>query len=177
MVIGIASRAERALDLLNSQVIDAVVLDISLSGHVDGIKVAKIINSKYKLPFIFLTSFADRVTLDRAKLAMPYGYIVKPFDENDLLTALEVAIFNHGRHQPKPAFPTMEEINTQYEKNISEREYEVITSIFEGLNNQEMASKYFVTENTIKSHIKRIYSKLGVNSRSNLIKELLIDRS
>ena len=173
-VIGIASRSERALDLLHSQEIDAVIMDINIKGEMDGIDLAKIINEKYDLPFIFLTSYADRDTLDRAKGTFPYGYILKPFDENDLLTSLEIAIFKYkNRPDEQKGIPLRESIMSELGVKISIREYEIIQSMFEGLNNQQMAHKFFVSENTIKSHIKRIYVKLNVHKRSELLKSLL----
>ena len=173
-VIGIAGRSEQALDLLYSQRPDAVVLDISITGAMDGIQLAELINEKYQLPFIFLTSHADRGTLDRAKNTFPYGYILKPFDENDLMTALEIAIFKHG-HQPKKAveLPSLATINSNSSFTITEREYQVIQAIFDGVSNQAMAAQFFVSENTIKSHVKRIYTKLDVHKRSEMIKQLL----
>lgn len=173
-VIGIASRSERAQDLLFSQAIDAVILDISIKGEMDGIALAALINEKYELPFIFLTSHADRSTLDRAKNTLPYGYILKPFDENDLMTALEIAIFKHEHQQPKvKGLPPLHNINEGLEKKLSEREYQIIQGIYAGQINQEMAQQLFVSENTIKSHIKRIYFKLDVHNRSEMIKRLL----
>jgi len=174
-IVGIASRSERALDLLHSQKVDAVILDININGELDGIDLAKIINEKYELPFVFLTSYADRGTLDRAKETLPYGYILKPFDEKDLLTSLEVAIFKY-QNLPgnKKGIPSKEKIIAKLNIKVSQREYEIMQSMFEGLNNQQMAKKYFVSENTIKSHLKRIYVKLNVHKRSELLKTLLV---
>jgi len=174
-VIGIAGRSERALDLLFSQPIDAVILDISIQGELDGIQLATIINEKYRLPFIFLTSHSDRGTLDRAKGTLPYGYILKPFDENDLMTALEIAIFKHNNQQSQVnGLPNLARINEALAKKLSEREYQVVEAIYSGLSNQEMAKAFYLSENTIKSHIKRIYFKLGVHNRGEMIKYLLI---
>lgn len=173
-VLAIASRSDRALDLLHSQTPDAVILDISIKGSLDGIQLAEIINEKYNLPFIFLTSHADRGTLNRAKNTMPYGYILKPFDENDLMTALEIAIHKHQSLAPvKEGFPSREAIIKSHDLKVSEREYAIMESIYQGMTNQEMANKFFVSPNTIKSHIKRIYVKMSVHSRAEMIKVLL----
>jgi len=71
-----------ALDILHARQVDLVLLDIHIGGSRDGIDIAEIINEKYDIPFIYLTSFSDETTLDRAKTTKPYGYIVKPFDDN-----------------------------------------------------------------------------------------------
>jgi PAS domain S-box-containing protein len=75
---------------------DIVVMDIRLDGHSDGIEAASRIRDQYHVPVVFLTGQADRSTLDRAKLAEPYGYIVKPLAPTALQTSIEIAIYKHG---------------------------------------------------------------------------------
>ena len=75
---------------------DLILMDIILAGDMDGIETAKIINTNYNIPIIFITAYGDKQTLDRAKLSEPYGYIVKPItDKDDLLPTIELAIYNH----------------------------------------------------------------------------------
>jgi two-component system cell cycle sensor histidine kinase/response regulator CckA len=74
---------------------DLVLMDIHLDGTVDGIDAASLIRERYRLPVIFLTAHADRATLDRAKLAGPFGYIVKPLTAASLNASLEVALYKH----------------------------------------------------------------------------------
>src|SRR5258708_5584058 len=75
-VAGAASTAEEALELAGDA--DAVLMDIRLDGPRDGIDAAIEIRARYKIPVIFITAHADRATLERAKLAGPFGYVVKP---------------------------------------------------------------------------------------------------
>lgn len=96
-VTGMAVAADEAEDLLKSEKPDLVMLDIMLKGERDGIDLARIIKDQYKIPFIFLTSYADKVTIERAKTVMPDGYLVKPFTDKDLFAAIEVAIFRKSR--------------------------------------------------------------------------------
>ncbi len=88
-----ASNAVSAFQKLEDIRPDLVFLDIKLKGDVDGIQIAEKIKSGYDIPVIFLTSFVDKVTLDRAKVTEPYGYIVKPFNESDLQTTVEMALY------------------------------------------------------------------------------------
>jgi two-component system cell cycle sensor histidine kinase/response regulator CckA len=74
---------------------DLVLMDIHLDGTVDGIDAASLIRERYHLPVIFLTAHADRATLDRAKLAGPFGYIVKPLTAASLNASLEIALYKH----------------------------------------------------------------------------------
>lgn len=88
-----ASNAAAAYDKLEEIRPDLVFLDIKLKGDVDGIQIAEKIKDHYDIPVIFLTSFVDKGTLDRAKVTEPYGYIVKPFNESDLQSTVEMALY------------------------------------------------------------------------------------
>jgi PAS domain S-box-containing protein len=92
-----ASSAASAYEKLEMIKPDLVFLDIKLKGEEDGIHIAEHIKEKYNIPVIFLTSYVDQTTLDRAKVTEPYGYIVKPFNESDLKTTVEMALFKFGR--------------------------------------------------------------------------------
>src|SRR3954464_4965749 len=63
----------------------------------DGIQVAEQVHPHYGIPFIFLTAFSDKTTLDRAKLTESYGYIIKPFEEDDIRTAIEIAFYKYTK--------------------------------------------------------------------------------
>jgi PAS domain S-box-containing protein len=88
-----ASNAASAFQKLEEIQPDLVFLDIKLKGEVDGIQIAEKIKNSYDIPVIFLTSFVDKGTLDRAKVTEPYGYIVKPFNESDLQSTVEMALY------------------------------------------------------------------------------------
>jgi DNA-binding LytR/AlgR family response regulator len=80
---------------------DVVLMDINLGKGPDGIQLATEIKQRRNIPLIFLTSYSDKTTIDRAKQVNPDGYIVKPFDEKDLQVAVEIA-FNRFEQQQKP---------------------------------------------------------------------------
>ena len=92
-IMGPVDNAEEASSLLTKSKPSLVLLDIQIKGKKDGIQLATEVRSRYKLPFIFITSFYDRATLDRAKATEPQAYIVKPFDERDLLINVEMALY------------------------------------------------------------------------------------
>jgi CheY-like chemotaxis protein len=74
---------------------DLILMDIMLKGNMDGVDAASMINSNLDIPIIYLTAYADTSLLDRAKMTGPYGYIVKPFKENDLRTNVKMALYRH----------------------------------------------------------------------------------
>jgi len=77
---------------------DLILMDIILKGNLDGIDVSKSIED-LNIPVVFLTSYADKLTLKKAQETSPYGYIIKPYGENELKTTIEMALHKHQRNQ------------------------------------------------------------------------------
>lgn len=84
--------------------IDLALLDISLKGKLDGIDLAKVINSQYRIPFIFLTSHADRALVERAKEVRPAAYMLKPFNDREIAINVEMALANYA-HERSESVP------------------------------------------------------------------------
>lgn len=74
---------------------DLVLLDINLGGGQDGVDIGNRIRQEFDIPFIYLTAYADHATIDRAKKTEPDGFLVKPFDEKSLRSAIEIALYKH----------------------------------------------------------------------------------
>jgi len=91
-VIGIAGTAEECFNFFEKEKPQLVLMDIMLSGNVDGISAAEGIHKQFDVPIIYLTAHSDDRSLSRANLTGPYGYIVKPIDERDLYTSIEIAL-------------------------------------------------------------------------------------
>ncbi len=83
----------KAIEEVEKELPDLVLMDINLKGEMTGIEAAKIISRKNDVPIIYLTANTDIDTINRAKVSLPYGYIVKPFTDKDLQTNIEIAIF------------------------------------------------------------------------------------
>jgi diguanylate cyclase (GGDEF)-like protein len=94
-VSGIASEGTEAIEMARELHPQLVVMDVSLRGDVDGIEAACAIQEDAPVPVIFLTGHSDTETLQRAVLTGPLGYLIKPFQEDDLRAAIEVAIHKH----------------------------------------------------------------------------------
>jgi PAS domain S-box-containing protein len=94
-VTGIARTGELALEALMKKHPDLVLMDMHLAGNMDGVDTAERIRALYKIPVIFLTAHADEAILERAKITEPYGYILKPFDERELHSAIQMALYKH----------------------------------------------------------------------------------
>ncbi len=97
IVSGVAATGEDAITKVEGTFPDLVLMDIMLKGEMDGIEAAEQIRQRFSIPVVYLTAHSDENTLERAKLTEPYGYIIKPFTENDLTSNIEIAIHKHMR--------------------------------------------------------------------------------
>lgn len=97
IVAGACGRAEEAVAAAGELSPDIILMDIMLKGESSGIEAAETIRSAHNIPVIFLTAHADESTLAKAKIAEPYGYILKPFKEIELKGAIEMAIYKHQK--------------------------------------------------------------------------------
>jgi two-component system, cell cycle sensor histidine kinase and response regulator CckA len=94
-VSGIASNAEEAILKFEKFKPELVIMDIVLKGYADGIETASRIRSRRNVPIVYLTAHTDDMTLVRAKITEPFGYVLKPFDEKELLITIEMALYKH----------------------------------------------------------------------------------
>jgi two-component system, response regulator PdtaR len=94
-VAGIARSGEKALDTLAGTRPDLVLMDIHLAGRMDGIETSEQIRQRYRIPVVFLTAYADDANLERAKVTEPFGYILKPYNERELHSVIEMALYKH----------------------------------------------------------------------------------
>ncbi|GAB3541037.1 hypothetical protein GCM10027443_39790 [Pontibacter brevis] len=86
---------EDTIDMIRETQPDLVLLDINLRGGADGVDIGSRIKEEFNIPFIYLTAYADHATVDRAKKTEPDGFLVKPFDEKSLRSAIEIALYKH----------------------------------------------------------------------------------
>lgn len=173
-VSGIAYDGEAARQQIIYNTPDAVLIDINLGAGEDGIDLAGFIKKNYAIPSLFLTSYTDKETINRAKEVEPYAYIVKPFDEKVLLASLEIALSNFAKRNNKQV-PVLSflKINKHLINQLSEREFEVLQLIYEGKTNQQIAEKILISVNTVKKHINNTYLKLDVATRTSAVARLL----
>ena len=95
---GVAATAvtgQEAIDKAEETQPDLILMDINLKGPMDGVEAAEQIHKRLDIPIVYLTAQSDEGTLKRAKLTGPFGYLLKPFDERDLHTTIEIALYKH----------------------------------------------------------------------------------
>ena len=120
-VAAIASSGEEAIERTAETRPDLVLMDIRMPGDIDGIEAAVQIRERFEVPVVFVTAYADRDTLERAKETEPFGYILKPFDEKDLRVAIEVALYKHKIEQElKQRVRELTALNQMFQKHLKE---------------------------------------------------------
>lgn len=116
-VVGTAANAEDALRLVEEKHPQMVLMDIRIQGPIDGIEVAEQIYTEYEIPVSYLTAYADEATLERAKSTLPFGYILKPFEERTVQTTIELALY---RNEMEKTLKKMDDWHSAAMQNLSE---------------------------------------------------------
>ncbi len=178
-VIGPASSMAGAQRLVKRETPDVAILDIHLGGAGldeeladEGCRLAEWINQEHPMPFIYLTSHSDETTLARASATRPGGYILKPFSGMDIKVAVEIAFNNHlarGVELSMTLDPGI--LERSLSDPLSEQEIRVLEQVAQGATNKEIGQRLFISENTVKTHLKNIFLKLEVRNRTEAIRK------
>lgn len=94
-IVRVVNNGEDAIKVADGYRPDIILMDIELKGKLNGIQTAEIIKKNLDLPVVFLTAYSDEASIERAKTINPYGYILKPFNDIELCTAIDVAFARH----------------------------------------------------------------------------------
>lgn len=94
-VLKVLSTGQEAIKQTQKLMPDLVLMDVMLEGEIDGIEAAYRIYKDFDIPVVYITAFVDEKTMDRAKKTEPFGYIVKPFEERELQTSIEIALYKY----------------------------------------------------------------------------------
>ncbi len=170
VVSAIVYNLANALQELAINLPDMVLIDINLNGKMDGLTLAEKINSELDIPFVFITSYSDKSTLEKAKHTEPMGYVVKPFNEGALYSTLEIALYNHAQKNKAKHPPlALHQLNKTLPDTLSEREFALLQLIYDGKTNKQIADSLFISLNTVKKHINHSYLKLDASTRGAAI--------
>ncbi|MBC6366972.1 ATP-binding protein [Algoriphagus sp. AK58] len=118
-IIGIADTGEKALDILEENGADIVMMDINLAGELDGIKTTEIINEKFDIPVVYLSASSDADTLNKVVGTNPSAYVIKPFNIRELNMVIELAIFKDRKEKE------LQKLNNELEEKVKQRTAEL----------------------------------------------------
>ncbi|HEU4683627.1 MAG TPA: response regulator [Nitrospira sp.] len=139
-VAGTVPTGEAALEVARKTRLDLVLLDVRLDGELDGIETAQRLKALRDIPAIFVTAHSDTTTLRRARESCPYGYLLKPFDEDDLAVQIQLALDLHAAE--RALFHTTEALRGSEQKfrkafqwsSVGQAQVEVATRLFIEVN-------------------------------------------
>jgi len=159
-----ASNFEEALNIINMHKIDLAFMDININGSIDGIESAKLLNNKYFLPIVYTTAYKDEETMIEASETNVFGYLIKPFEKNEVQISLMIALKRI----------------VQLNKNKVSKENKNIENIVILNNNQkyDLKSKTFYINNNVISLTKKeneILFLLCKNLNQNISYDTLIE--
>lgn len=121
-VTGVAYSGEEAVESARDLRPDLILTNIMIPGKLDGIQVAEIVKSALDIPVIFLTAYSEDKIIERAKQAESYGYIVKPFQNRELKSAIEFALYKKDMERRlKESKIQLQKAHDELERSVIER--------------------------------------------------------
>ncbi|MCF8415256.1 MAG: response regulator transcription factor [Crocinitomicaceae bacterium] len=168
-----ANSFAKAIQMIESEKPDIVLLDINLNAKLDGIDLGHHINANYAIPIIYLTANSDKATIERCKETLPNAFLIKPFSNEELFSAIEIALFSHSAKSGTLPISKNSILVKSIEKHkLTMREGEIILMISEGFRHKEIADKLSLSHTTVKKHMQNIFQKLGVQSSIDALNKL-----
>ncbi|GHM99171.1 hypothetical protein WSM22_06610 [Cytophagales bacterium WSM2-2] len=175
----IAISVDEAKNLLAKNETDILLIDIFLKGEETGIDLARFVREQYKIPFIFTTSNADRSTVMEAASTAPYGYVLKPFDDRDLFSAIEVGMGHfQAQHQDSAVSPDTENFVVNNALFVRDKKFFMKVK-FDEIDYLEADSNYtniYTSQKkfTLRSTLKEIEIKLPAQQFVRIHKSYII---
>jgi DNA-binding NarL/FixJ family response regulator len=166
-LVGVASHGGEAIELVSEHTPDVVLIDLVMP-VLDGVQATRqLVADKPDLPVVVLTSFSDRERILDALDAGAVGYLLKDGDPSELIQGLLAAARGEAPMHPRAVGALLSaRRNSANGRHLSTREQEVLDLIADGLSNKRIAMRLEISEKTVKAHLTRIYSQLGVADRT-----------
>ncbi len=165
-VVGEAADGQAAVTLAKRRKPNVVVLDVRMPG-MDGLAAAREITTEIpETAVLMFTAFAERSLLTRGLESGAKGYILKEAPHQTIVRAIQKVAEGDGYVDPAlmPAFLTKERENM-----LTAREREILQLLADGMSNADVAAKLFISQETVKSHVRHILSKLEADTRTHAV--------
>lgn len=159
-IAGMSDSAEEAWEEMQNLPFDIAILDINLVGEKDGLWLAEKLNEQGNCPFLFLTSHNDKATVETAISLKPNGYLIKPFKDMDLYSAIEIGLQNYSKSKVPKSDTSDNEENIVIKDSVFIKDNHLLIKIpFEDLLTINSDGNYLELHLTNKKHLTR--SKLS----------------
>ncbi len=170
-----AGRGLECLQLLEKVHPDVIFMDIKMPG-VNGIETTRLICEKYpEARIILLTMYEDTDHVVAGLRAGARGYIVKSADMDEMIKAVRRVMKDEAYLDPSITRALVDLVRDlpgvpkEERETLTQRELEILNGLFEGFSDQKIAETLFISKHTVRSHIKTLFRKLGVTTRSQAI--------
>ncbi|MFF4101523.1 response regulator [Streptomyces sp. NPDC001903] len=168
-VVAEAATAERAVELAASEPVDVVLMDLQFGTGMHGSAATAEITARPGAPRVLvLTTYDTDADILAAVEAGASGYLLKDAPPEELAAAVRTAAAGQSALAPAVALRLMDRMRMPAEA-LTKRELEVLQLVADGLSNQQISKKLFLSQATVKSHLVHIYAKLGVDSRTSAV--------
>ncbi|MEV8030482.1 response regulator transcription factor [Streptomyces sp. NPDC086182] len=168
-IVAEAPTAEAAVERAGAGGVDVVLMDLQFGAGMHGAEATAAITARPGAPRVLvLTTYDTDADILAAVEAGACGYLLKDAPPEELSAAVRTAASGHSALAPKVADRLMDRMRTPAAA-LSRRELEVLELVKDGLSNQQISKKLFLSQATVKSHLVHIYAKLGVDSRTSAV--------
>jgi len=165
-LVDIVKNFNSAIIMYQKNDYDLIISDINLNSEKDGIHIISEFSKIKKVPVVYLTAYSDNVIIERAEKTMPFAYILKPYNNNQLKATINLAILNSTKegNNIKESIENKEKLNV-----LTSREKEILIILSTGKLSKEIAILLNITTNTVEQHKKNIRKKLDLKTVGELI--------
>ncbi|MEU6928232.1 response regulator transcription factor [Streptomyces sp. NPDC046385] len=169
-VVGEAGSGEEAVAMAGHLRPDVVLMDLQLGPGIDGVEATRrIAGSGSGVHVLVLTTYDTDADITRAIEAGATGYLLKAERPEELFAAIQSAAQGRTTLSPPVASRVMDRMRGAAGPTLTDRERDILGQLAHGLGNREIARALFISEATVKTHLGRIYAKLGVDTRAGAV--------
>ncbi|XEC32839.1 response regulator transcription factor [Streptomyces fradiae] len=167
-VVGEAGSGEEAVAMAAHLRPDVVLMDLQLGAGIDGVEATRRI-APTGVHVLVLTTYDTDADITRAIEAGATGYLLKAERPEELFAAIHSAAQGRTTLSPPVASRVMDRMRGAAGPSLTDRERDILGQLAHGLGNREIARALFISEATVKTHLGRIYAKLGVDTRAGAV--------
>ena len=172
-VVGEASDGQQAIDLAERRRPDVIIMDVRMPG-MDGLDATKVLSEKLpEVSVLIFTAYSERSLLSRGLESGAKGYILKEAPHETLVRAIDKVAKGESFIDPAlmPAFLS----GKDREEMLTGREREILQLLADGMSNADVAQRLFISQETVKSHVRHILAKLEADTRTHAVAIALRD--